>query len=413
MATDSLSRIASMTKSFAAVAALKLRDAGLLDIDVPISCIAKQLKLAEPLSSASVRNLMAMKLDLVTDDPWADRLLGATNEEIDLHFDKPLLRAGLGSFRCAYSNLSYFLLGRIIAIVSGRPLMEYISEEISAPLGMHDTVWNPSERLQRRVALGYRTDCQALSEEEHYVCRSDAAAFGGLWSTASDLAVWLEFLRAAEGSPTAWESVLCSASRRELSQPYASCDGRPFESAITGHALENRAWYGFGLARSMLAGMETLSHSGSLPGYGSHMRVDLRSGYGVVGLGNGTYCPVWTPCADSLLHVLSSLKTESLVDTELVVNVGHRLAKYLTSGASEETSDLFTHNFWRDNPRDLFVTSLRVALSELGRNLQVGHINCRTGYQGEITFSGELGTRKMAFQLAPHLPAHIQHVGWV
>jgi CubicO group peptidase (beta-lactamase class C family) len=165
MSSKSVSRIASMTKSFAAVAALKLRDAGLLDIDAPISSIVPSMKLAEPFTSASVRNLMSMRLDLVTDDAWADRLLGATDEEIDPYFQQTLLKAGLGHHRCAYSNLSYFLLGRLIGLVSGQPLMEYISQHITAPLGMLDTVWNPSARIDGRVALGYRVDTDPPVEE--------------------------------------------------------------------------------------------------------------------------------------------------------------------------------------------------------------------------------------------------------
>jgi CubicO group peptidase (beta-lactamase class C family) len=345
MTSLSVSRIASMTKSFAAVAALKLRDAGLLDIDAPISSIAPSLKLAEQLASASVRNLMSMRLDLATDDPWADRLLGATNEEIDPYFQQPLLRAGLGHHRCAYSNLSYFLLGRLIAIVSDRPLMEYISHHITTPLGMLDTVWNPSARTKDRIALGYRADSYPYLEEEYYECRSDAATIGGLWSSVHDLAIWLEFLRASNKS-SAWESVLRAESRVELSMPYASYDARPFESTITGHSIESRAGYGFGLVRSSLAGIESLQHSGGLPGYGSHMRVDVESGYGVIALGNGTYCPVWTPCADSLMHIASSCGASGLVNVQRVVEIGQRLAQSILSGDLREQKDLFTPPRW-------------------------------------------------------------------
>ena len=413
MTSASISRIASMTKSFAAVAALKLRDAGLLDLNAPISSISRSLNLCEPLASASLSDLMAMKLDLVTDDPWADRLLGATNEEIDPHFSKPLLRAGLGSSRCAYSNLSYFLLGRIIAIVSGRPLIDYISREITSPLGMHDTVWNPPEQLSSRMAMGYRADSSPPADEERYTCRSDAAAFGGLWSTVSDLAVWLEFLRAGDGAPAEWESVLCTASRRQLSLPYASYDSRPFESAITGHPFDTSASYGFGVVRGTLAGMETLSHSGGIPGYGSHMRVEVRSGYGVVALGNCTYCPVWTPCADSLLHVVSSLGHGQIVDAGLVVAIGRRLSDYILSGAATAPHELFSYNFWPDNPAQSLATSLRAVLAQLGDGIHVTRITCRSGYQGEISFAGALSERKIVFQLAPHAPARIQHVAWM
>ncbi len=286
-------------------------------------------------------------------------------------------------------------------------------EEIAAPLGMRDTLWNPPEKLHGRTALGYRADCAPPVEEERYTCRSDAAAFGGLWSTVTDLALWLEFLRAGDDSPSAWESVLSTKSRRQLSLPYASYDSRPFESSITGHTLENRGWYGFGLVRSVLAGMQTLTHSGGIPGYGSHMRVDVESGYGVVAFGNATYCPVWTPCADALLHIVSLLGKGHTVDTALVVAAGQRLADYILSGAASEPNDLFTYNFRLDNPAEPLTATVRSTIAELGSGVRATRVNCRSGYQGEISFAGALGERQLSFQLGPHLPARIQKVAWL
>jgi CubicO group peptidase (beta-lactamase class C family) len=64
MERDSLSRIASMTKSFATAAMLRLRDKGLVDIDAPIPSILPRLTLAEPFAGASLRSLMARKFYL-------------------------------------------------------------------------------------------------------------------------------------------------------------------------------------------------------------------------------------------------------------------------------------------------------------------------------------------------------------
>src|SRR5690625_7681588 len=42
-----------------------------------------------------------------------------------------------------YSDLGPILLGEIIFMVSGKPLDEYVREEIYLPMGMLDTTFNP------------------------------------------------------------------------------------------------------------------------------------------------------------------------------------------------------------------------------------------------------------------------------
>jgi CubicO group peptidase (beta-lactamase class C family) len=409
----SIFRIASMTKSFATVAVLRLRDLGLLDIDVPLSTLSGDLQLAEPFSSASLGQLMAMKLDLPTDDPWADRLLDATNRDIEPYFALPMLRAGFGSSRCSYSNLSYLLLGRIIALASGRPAMEYISEEIVQPLQMHDTVWNIPEGFSDRAAVGYRVDCDHPCEECRYVCRSDGVVFGGLWSTASDLALWLEFLRGSAPGLSTAESVLSSKSRSELRQPYSSSESKPITSRITGLPLHGRADYGFGLVRHVIAGAEYIAHSGGLPGFGSHMRVHTQTGYGIVALGNGTYCPASEPCADALHYLVSSVVPHIRECSEQVVEIGKAVASFLLSNTSEDTSTLFTNNFWQDNLPEHFVAEIRKNLKELGENVRIRKILPVSGCGGEVLLVGSGGTKTIEFQLAPHLPARVQGLAWL
>lgn len=408
----SISRIASMTKSFATAATLRLRDAGIIDIDAPLSSIIPHLKLSEPFASASLRNLMAMRLDLPVDDPWADRLLDASNQELDPHFNAPLLRTGLGPTQCSYSNLSYLLLGRIISHASRRPAMEYISEEILLPLGLHDTVWNLSQEQEQRAALGYRNDCDPPHIEKHFVCRSDGVVFGGLWSTTEDLARWLEFLRADAHGPAQWDSVLRKESRQELWGRYSSYPVPKESCLITKQPLHRKADYGFGIAVSTLAGTTYLAHSGGIPGYGSHMRVHTATGFGAVVLANGTYFPAALPATSALHYLISSLDADVRRLTSVVIEVGTLVADFVLSGETTEAAQLFAHNFWHDNIAAKFHAETRRQLGEVGEDAHATAVNYISGYQGEIVFTGSRGTRKLEFQLAPHLPLRVQSLTW-
>jgi CubicO group peptidase (beta-lactamase class C family) len=183
MARDSILRIISMTKSFATAGVLRLRDRGIVDIDAPLSSLAPKIKLAEPFASASLRRLMAMRLDLPVDDPWADRLLGDTDADHEKFFAMPMVRAGVGASTCSYSNLSYILLGRIMREVSGQPAMDYISHEILRPLGLRDTIWNVTDEQRDRVARGYRVDIEPLMEQPSVVFGAPSMTSPSGWNS--------------------------------------------------------------------------------------------------------------------------------------------------------------------------------------------------------------------------------------
>jgi CubicO group peptidase (beta-lactamase class C family) len=409
---DSISRIASMTKSFATAAMLRLRDQGLVDIDAPLASIAPRLTLAEPFAGASLRNLMAMKLDLPVDDPWADRVLDAHNHEHEVYFARPMLQAGVGRSTCSYSNLSYILLGRIIREISGRSAMEYISTEILRPLGLRDTVWNISKENRERIARGYRVDSSPHVEERHFTCQSDGVVFGGLWSTVDDLAVWLEFIRGDEASPASWDEVLSKPSRRELWRPYSSYPGQSERSLISGQLTTSKAHYGFGLVTHTILGVDYVSHSGGLPGYGGHMRVHPESGLGIMALGNGTYCRASTPCSFALHHLILFLDPSHQARFTTVVDSGGRVADFALSGEAGEPSDLFTYNVWQDTLPERFAQETRKVCETLGADIQVESIMCISGYQGEVIFVGSGGTRKLVYSLAPVAPARVQSIEW-
>jgi CubicO group peptidase (beta-lactamase class C family) len=413
MQRNSISRIASMTKSFATAAVLRLRDKGLVDLKAPLSSIIPELTLAAPFSGASLEELMAMKLDLPPDDPWADRLLDATDAELERYFTLPLLRAGRGSTSCSYSNLSYILLGRIIAKIAGQSAMDYISGEILKPLGLCDTLWNVPDEKRHRMAMGYRVDADLHAEERLFTCQSDGVVFGGLWSTVDDLAVWIEFLRGADDSSADWDVVLSKASRRELWQPRSSSGAQSERSLITGEPIIEKAEYGFGLVAHDILGVTYVAHSGGLPGYGSHMRVHPSTGFGIVALGNGTYCPAASPCASALHYLMLSLDPSLQAPLDTVLEVGRNVATFVLSGEQKGSPDLFTYNVWQDTLPHQFAIETKKVFGELGEDVHVASIVCVSGCQGEVVFAGRTGTRKLSYTLAPHLPARVQSIAWV
>ncbi|MEJ7813005.1 MAG: serine hydrolase domain-containing protein [Gemmatimonadaceae bacterium] len=90
--------------------------------------------------------------------------------------------------RWSYSNTGYTILGRVLERVGGKPLGTQLEERIFRPLGMRQSVYEPT-RPERR-ASGYTS--WALGDPEPALLEASGwiGAPGGIWSTAADLARW-------------------------------------------------------------------------------------------------------------------------------------------------------------------------------------------------------------------------------
>ena len=98
---DTVFRIASMTKSFTALAVMRLRDAGKLALDMPAVAYAPELAdITYPTGDTppiTVRQLLTMSAGWPQDDPWGDRQMYRTDDGDDRalwHGDSLLQPAG-------------------------------------------------------------------------------------------------------------------------------------------------------------------------------------------------------------------------------------------------------------------------------------------------------------------------------
>ena len=275
-------RIASMTKCFAAAAALRLRDEGKLRIDACVAEYVPELRLAGAWERVTLRHLLGMRSGLpATDDPWADRKLGEADSFLNAELFQQAQFSDDAGEDYQYSNLGYMLVGRVISNVAGVSALEYIAEEILRPLGMNDTGWNFSAG---RGVDGYRRSGDGFRAETAFRVESDLAVFAGLCSTLRDLAKWVGFFTDAHGArsqrKSEFDEVLAASSRREMErclvvmQPLASVDGAAMPTG-----------YGYGLRASFIGEEWFIGHSGGLPGYGSHMSWSPTRGIGVIALG--------------------------------------------------------------------------------------------------------------------------------
>jgi CubicO group peptidase (beta-lactamase class C family) len=183
---DHQHRIASITKTFAAVSVLQLRDAGALDLDDRVDRYVRGLTRAPTL-----RRLLSHAAGIQRENPGSDweregGLPGAAEVMERLADVEQVLPEG---DEWHYSNLGFVLLGEVVERVAGVPYERYVEERLLAPLGLERTSWE-----QRGPASsGYFVQPYADRAELQPIL-GGAPASGGLWSTVGDLGRWGSFL---------------------------------------------------------------------------------------------------------------------------------------------------------------------------------------------------------------------------
>lgn len=310
--TDTVFRIASMTKSFTAALLLLLRDEGKLALDDPVAAHVPELD-AVPVPSAdapalTVRHLLTMSGGLPTDDPWGDR-----QQSLPLEDFRALLRGGLTfawtpGTAFEYSNLGYAILGLVAAAAGGAAYHELVATRLLTPLGMAATVFEAGQVPPDRLAVGHRRrDAEWLPVP--FDPMGAFAPMGGLFSSVRDLAVWVAgFIDAfpPRDEPDAGHP-LRRASRREMQQQHRAIPPTPGWASLDSAPHPRAGGYGLGLVvEGEAARGDVAYHSGGYPGFGSHMRWHAGSGLGVVVLANGTYASASVLATDMLDALLGA-----------------------------------------------------------------------------------------------------------
>jgi CubicO group peptidase (beta-lactamase class C family) len=195
-AMDTRFRIASMSKNFVAMAALRLRDEGKLKLDDPVAKYLPELRsLRLPTSDSpalTIRQLMTMSTGLPEDNPWGDRQMALSNAALEKFVGAGLSFSNAPDTAYEYSNLGYVMLGKVVSKVSKMRFQDYVTKHILLPLGMKDTVWEYASVADGKLALGY----QWLNDgwvAEPMLHDGDAAAMGGMLTTMDDFARYMAF----------------------------------------------------------------------------------------------------------------------------------------------------------------------------------------------------------------------------
>ncbi|WP_313168231.1 serine hydrolase domain-containing protein [Massilia oculi] len=411
-------RIASMSKSFVAMAALKLRDDGKLRLDDPVSSYLPEVRgVTLPTTDSpalTIRHLMTMSAGLPEDNPWGDRQMAISNARIE-----QLVSAGL-SFSNApgqtfeYSNLGYIMLGKVVSKASGMRFQDYVTREILRPLGMHNTRWEYTQAKPGKLALGYRWDRDHW-EAEPILPDGDGAAMGGLITTAEDFAHYIAFhLDAWPARSDADRGPLRRASVREMHLPQVFAGMSAKATTSDGKTSNPRVgFYGYGLnvlrdSRDVV----TVGHGGGLPGYGSQYYFSPGYGVGVFAFTNLRYGPVYgrTGKALSMLIERADLGPRPIEVSPILAARHPQVAQLVQSWDAQLGSAIVAENFFLDRSREDWIKHAREKLEAIGKITSVGPISAENRLRGAFALIGERGKVDVKFTLTPEHEPKVQEI---
>lgn len=412
--TQTMFRIASMSKSFTAMAILKLRDEGKLRLDDPVEQYIPELKgqhLTKDAPIITIRDLMTHSSGLPQDDPWGDRQLADTEEELLTVIKKGLHFSNVPGTQYEYSNLGFTMLGYIIHKVSGQPYNNYIRENIWNPLGMSQATWEYSSVPADQLAHGHRWNNHTWIDEP-LLHDGIFGSMGGMITSMESFSKYMAFhLNAWPPSDAAESTPVKRSTVREMHQANRFSSLNPQYRYPSGRWCPMATAYGYGLRWSKdCDGRVSVGHSGGLPGFGSHWLILPDYGIGVAFFANVTYAPtavVNTQVLDTLVRA-AQLSPRKLPASAILKEAQSALMKFLPAWKNAIASDLFADNFFADYSIESLIKESGSLFESAGKILRVDETVPENQLRGNFMIHGELASLQVHFTLTPENPSRIQ-----
>jgi CubicO group peptidase (beta-lactamase class C family) len=191
MTEDTYFMVGSLTKSFTALAVLKLIEQGKIDPNADIKKYIPDFsirKFHDEEAPITVNHLLTHTSGLMID--YYARFTSEkeySDAELLSQLQNEYLCFKPGS-ACKYSNVGYRLLSMIIERVTGESFGSYLEKEVFKPLGMNNSYFDYTDDMALRMSKGHNGNVEISR-----VDTEDKSA-SGLFSTLKDMTVFLKFL---------------------------------------------------------------------------------------------------------------------------------------------------------------------------------------------------------------------------
>ena len=413
--TGSMFRIASMSKSFTAMAIVKLRDEGKLNLEDAVSKYIPELKnqgLTTDAAPITIRDLLTHSAGLPEDNPWGDRQLEKTSQEFLAFIKKGIHFSTASGTSYEYSNVGFTMLGYIIEKVTGKNYGTYIRENIWKPLTM-EASWEFSSIADAKLAHGYRWINNSWTEEP-LLHDGIYGAMGGMITSVESFSKYVSLhLDAWPPRNNIETGPVKRSSIREMHQPSRFIGLNASYKYPSGRGCATSTAYGYGLSwLKDCTGRTSIAHSGGLPGFGSNWRILPEYGLGVILLANVTYAPTAvlnTMVIDTILRMETvDLKPRILPASAVLIHAQTKLTALLPSWKNAAASNLFAENFFDDYKIVTLIKEASSIFEAAGPITKTGDLIPENELRGYYYLHAKNGTIKISFTLTPTNPSQIQ-----
>lgn len=166
---DTLFRVGSITKSFVALALVKLSEEGRIDLNAPVSRLAPELRLENrwareaPITVAHLLEHTAGFDDMHFNEFYAPLSVeNAPLAEILAKNPRSRVARWRPGSRFSYANPGYTVAAYLIEKVTGRRWFDYVRDELLVPLGMTHAALRWTPEVEARLSRGYDDGPQAI-----------------------------------------------------------------------------------------------------------------------------------------------------------------------------------------------------------------------------------------------------------
>lgn len=251
MRSDSICRIASVSKQFTAAAVMRLVEQKKVGLDDALGKyvagfgeVGKKVTIRQMLHHTSgvadFTRIGSAWHDIEQLDRTPDQIMDLVRS-LPMEFEPET--------KWAYNNSGYFLLGMVIEKAAGKSFPDYLEQDLLANLGLSDTRYGDEWRILKRRAQGYRL-LNGVVHNDELKSMTHPYAAGSIVSTSVDLVKWSQALASGK--------VVSKASYEAMIEPGKLKDGRDTK-------------YGFGLVLGRVGEHPIIWHNGGIHGFTSHL----------------------------------------------------------------------------------------------------------------------------------------------
>ena len=277
---DTEFRVGSVSKTFVALALLKLQEEGKINLEARLQDVAPEVPVKNPWESTNpVRIVNLLEHSAGFDDMQPSEVYNFSERydfpllDVFKRFQEPQDVRWPPGTRMSYSNPGFGIAGYLIEKTAGRPFDQYIRETILRPLGMMNADFPFTDANKALLATAYDGDPPHALAGYPYIYLRPA---GDLKASPGELAKLVQFFlrrgKAEDSQIVKPESII------------------RMESVETTLAAKNGLRLGYGLANygEVVGGVVTHGHDGGIDGFISTYRYMPEQNWGYVVLLNST-----------------------------------------------------------------------------------------------------------------------------